>query len=276
MGRIAPFFIGSWMKRVPSSFFCSVIGYQAWILKELYDKGVNFMMHRVSEVTSMMWQEVQQFVASHRFYRVMRYVSLGVVMLVALWLGSVGFRWYTVRRDMAAQYTFAQAMEQYAKVHDTAATEEQWAEVAAVFKLGYEQHRSSAYAPYFLNFQAQALLNQGKYQEAITVLDSALALIPTTSPLFAPYAVKKALILLDSDDQAVQEKGLTSLTEYAHDVKNKQRDEALYYLGLYYAQKGDVAQARAQWGLLVQVFPMQGETGSVYAELAQARLDHMV
>jgi tetratricopeptide (TPR) repeat protein len=208
-----------------------------------------------------------------QFAQYMPYVAITALALLAAWLMMFGYRWYNARRDMAAQYAFARAMEQFAQAQHTKT--DSWAYVESAFKFGYEQHSSSNLAPYFLAFQAQALLNQGKQQEALDLLNKTIAMIPTSSPLISLYKTKKALVMIDSQDQTQHDAGLQELISMAHDAKNRYRDEAMYYLGLYYASLGDVEHARAEWNLLVQAFPAQGQVGSVYAELAQARLEQL-
>lgn len=206
-------------------------------------------------------------------YHYMAHIRILAIVIAVVLVGFFSYRWYQVRRDAAAQYAFAYAMEEFMQMRD--AKTGSWDAVEQVFKTGYEQHGSSNIAPYFLAFQAQALVYQDKKQEALELFDKIHTLIPASSPLSNLYKVQRMLLMIDSKDQGQHDAGLQELIDLAHDTKNKFRDEALYYLGLYYAGLGDNEHARAEWNLLTQAFTAQGQTGSVYAELAQARLEQI-
>jgi hypothetical protein len=194
-------------------------------------------------------------------------VALGIILGIRM-----GYRWYDIKRNEAAQRAFSQAVAQFDKAQQ--APVDMWGEVAMAFKLGYEQHSSSSLAPYFLAFQAQALLRQGHYREALDLLDS-VEKQGTPTPFARLYTIQKTLIKLDQEDTDTQEQGLQELLAIAQDAKNKYRDEALYYLGFYYWSRGDLVRAKAEWQLLVQLFPAHGQAGSAYAAQAQVRLNQI-
>lgn len=203
----------------------------------------------------------------------MMYVGLVAAIFLTFFILRSGYHWHTNRVNAAAQQAFSSAMEHFSKAQSSKT--DMWADVAAEFKMGYEQHSSSSLAPYFLAYQAQALLQQGNRHEAITVLETAIKDMSSSSPLFSIYKTQKALIKLDSEDGHMREHGLQELIALSQDTKNQHRDEALYYLGLHYMNSGNIAQAQIEWRTLVQAFPARGQSASIYADLAQSRLDQI-
>jgi len=137
--------------------------------------------------------------------------------------------------------------------------------------IGCEQHKSSALAPYFLVFYADALFKDGQKEEALEKLDRAVQTLPKGSPLLSLYKTKQALIHLD--DSWTQEAGLQELKALADDEGNSNRDMALYYLGLYYWTQDKVNDAQMIWQQLVDAFKHEKFGASPWAARAKTKLE---
>src|SRR5437868_10788485 len=78
-------------------------------------------------------------------------------VVLALGAGSFGaYKWVVASREQRAQKFFAECVEEYNRV--IAQQSGAWEEVEKAFAAGYEKHGSSSIAPYFLAFQADALV----------------------------------------------------------------------------------------------------------------------
>ena len=77
---------------------------------------------------------------------------------------------------------------------------------------------------------------------------------------------------LDSEDDAVKNAGLHDLEALAINTKNKNRDQALYYLADYFALQGLHDREKEFLHQLVVAFPEGGLAASPWAALAQEKL----
>jgi tetratricopeptide (TPR) repeat protein len=137
---------------------------------------------------------------------------------------------------------------------------------------GYRQHSGSSLAPYFLALEVQSLIGQGKLNEAINSLDRVIGMISKNSPLYFTYAIQAARMKLDSDDESLKNNGLRDLEALAINLKNKNRDQALYYLAHYFAMQGSVDRAQELLNQLIVAFPEGGLASSPWTVLAQEKL----
>ena len=80
-------------------------------------------------------------------------------------------------------------------------------------------------------------------------MDSAISELPKNSPFADLYSIKRALINLDSEDEAIKSKSLEALEKISADSCPGQA-LALYYLGSYYWQQGDTKKAQELWAKL--------------------------
>lgn len=199
---------------------------------------------------------------SKPWMKYVRYAVYGLLVAFFLGLSFTVYRWYVVMRESRAQVTFANYIEEFQQ----AKTDADYDTAATMFKLGYDQHSWSYLAPYFLTFQADALLKQDKKQEALAVLNEAIPQL-SSSPFENLYKTKQALIQLDLQD----EQGLAQLTALANDKNNSNRDMALFYLGLYHWVNDSVAQAKSVWQQLIEEFP-ERTNQSPWVKQAQTRL----
>jgi tetratricopeptide (TPR) repeat protein len=177
---------------------------------------------------------------------------LGVLLLVGIAVGSwFSYKWYNQRLERQAYQALAEGIETFNK--NSAADESdsaKWGDLERAFAGAAERHKNSKLAPYFLAYQAEALIHQGKQQEAIIIMEKMLTQITTQSPLYYYYALKQDLMRLDGADEKVQQRGLQDLKELAQTAGTPVEEEALYYSGLALHLQGDKEGARHYWDML--------------------------
>lgn len=192
-----------------------------------------------------------------------------IVILVGIGLvygGFWGTRWYGARREATAQKTFADVLQ---LVEHAKQDPKQWADVVAASTVGYEQNRSSKLAPFFLLCRADALLAQGDMAQAMTVMQDGLSKMASSNPLRSLYAVKLALMKMDSADQAIKADGMKELEKIAQQ-DTAGADMAAYYVGLSFWQVGNVDKAKESWKILIG--QSSQENASPYALLVDEKL----
>lgn len=196
----------------------------------------------------------------------------GIIILLAVAGvgGFWGYRMVVARQEQAAQRVFAAALEEYERVERL--ENPNWSEVAEIFKLGYEEHRGSSWAPYFLAKQADALLEDGKKTEAMQVMDQVINVLSSSAAMMNAYKTKRALIMLDMTDAQMQADGLQALQELAQDSSNGNRDLAGFFLGQYYLSHNETGKARAAWQQLVAQASQEQAPQSPWADRAQEML----
>lgn len=194
--------------------------------------------------------------------------ALAVLVTLGLWWG---YSQFAGQKEKDAQKTLASCIELYDQAAGASETSIPWSTVETACKRAYDEYAQSALAPYFLSYQAEALIKQNKNDEAITVMTQMMNSMSKSSPLYNIYATKLALMQIDSADSAIHAQGLKRIEELAADSKNEQRDEALYYVGLYYWHHNDMVKAKEAWQTLVELSP-QEEGESPWKQLISERL----
>lgn len=111
------------------------------------------------------------------------------------------------------------------------------------FLAGSVAHKSSSLYPFFLAFQADALIRLGKLVEAAEQLDSALAAMDKRNPLYYLYALKTALVNIDTKDATREQRGRVLLDSLSTDVANPLQEMALVYSGLDARARGEKSLA---------------------------------
>ncbi len=182
--------------------------------------------------------------------------------------GAVGIYFYHdhySKKQEQAQIAFSQTI---AELLHPKKDEQTWANATLAAKTGYRTYKNSSLAPYFLALEAEAQLQQNNIKEGINLLQDALNQMGSKSPFYYLFKTKLARIKLDVEDLAIQTEGFNELKALAEDTANKQRDEALYYLGEYYASHDDAANAHEAWQKLINEFAViQDSTMSPWAAL---------
>lgn len=179
----------------------------------------------------------------------LKYVFIGSGIVLVSGILFFMYRWYVSYRERAAQRVFAQYVTEYRRAYQQGTG---WGAVQDLFQLGADQQSGSYLHPYFLAFQADALLKEGKKDEALAVLDKVVASLRSNDPVAPLFKMKHALLQIDMPDAAVQQVGLQSLINLAHDETNKFRDAAQFFLGDYYWAQDNMSEAQNVWSALVQ------------------------
>jgi len=198
------------------------------------------------------------------------------ILLVALSAGAYyTYRWHKQTKDNAAHLLFAQNLEELERVMQDG-KQEDWASIQILFKLGYDQYPKSSLAPYFLIYQAEAMVKQGQLDQAITTMQHAVSLMPSDAPVAGLYKTKVALMELDSSNADLHKTALESLHALAKDAHSNAQDVAAYHLGLYYWSHDDMAQAKTVWTDLIDAVKSKDKTGqSPWAQKAQEKLNQI-
>lgn len=194
-------------------------------------------------IDKKMFAEYFQSVWEDRINRII--IIAGTVFAVgffAYW----GYHLHIRTRQEKAQYAFSESLEVYKQAvaqefSGASDKSNMWDEVEMAFKTAYKQNQSSTYAPYFLAYQAEALIRQGKKQEAKELLEKAVSSMNKNQYLKSLYNTKLALLNAD------QEGGIQDLINLAQDAKNPFQDMAKFYLGEYYYAQGDLEKAKEQF-----------------------------
>lgn len=159
-------------------------------------------------------------------------VLYGIGLLVFAGLcaaGWFGYSYYVGTKEQAAYKDLAELIDGYVKAHSLDQGAQKWTDVERAFDVGAQRHSSSALYPYFLAYKAEALVQQGKLKEAAGVLDMVVSKINTQQPLYSVYALKRALVKIDSNDELLRKQGQDELAELAKDVKSPVHTLAAQY-----------------------------------------------
>jgi predicted negative regulator of RcsB-dependent stress response len=204
-----------------------------------------------------------------------RHIMSGMIVTLIILAGYLGYRWYIVSREQTAYHAIAEYMQDY-RMASRAQNPTEWQRVDALLSFGYTHNKGSNIAPFFLLLRADALLGQSKNDEAMQVLDQAIAILPASSVMMPLFKTKRALLLLDSADQAVQKEGLQQLIVLGRDKLNRFNDIALFYLGRYYWVHNNSADAKKVWQELVDLAALEKAYPSPWAAQAKAILKQIV
>jgi len=218
----------------------------------------------IQNTTSSMFKNISDFVNSN---------TKQLCVLFSFFLLLIGLffahKLWVAQRERAAQYDFSVLMTEYETILQEKNPE--WSTLLEKFEKNYEKHSHSSLLPYYLGYKVKILLHQDKRDEALTVLNSAIADM-VGSPIIALYEMERALIQLDSENDEEQNNGLQALKTLAFDTHNMFRDGAQYYLGNYYWAHDDIDQAREVWQKLVDEQRDEKMAPSPWAQQVQEQL----
>ncbi len=194
-----------------------------------------------------------------------QYAILALLLCGILSAAWFGYTVYRAHAERSAYKDLAESIDGYAKVRGSVAKDEKWADVGAAFKVAAARHGSSHLHPYFLFYEADALLQQGKQKDALVLMQKGLAEVPKNQPLYYLYALKQALLKIDAEETASQ--GRQELDLLARDSANPVQDMARYYRAVDAELRGESAEAEK----LFQELRTQGDPSSSWVHLAQNR-----
>ncbi len=206
---------------------------------------------------------VQSFINAH-----VRLVIMGLSLValgIAVWFA---YGWYHDYSEQQAHKDFSESVEDYHKLVSGKPDQQAWHDLGEAFALRAKKHGRSSLAPYFLAYQAEALLAQDKREDAAQVLEQALKKMSKNSPMYYAYASKLALVKLDAKQEEMRAQGKKELEQLSQDSENPMKDMALYYEGYAAFTAGDMAKAEAIWKQLFTPSYAQ----SVWTQLASTKL----
>jgi predicted negative regulator of RcsB-dependent stress response len=192
-----------------------------------------------------------------------------IVASVTIVAGWWAYSFYTMKKTQKAHQVFVDCYAEFEKNMSAQKGQARWDDVARAFDIAYQRYGSSVYGPAFLAYKATALIHNDKLEDAIPVMQKAVDLLKHSSLLYPSYALKLALMKIDSTKPSLQQEGQTLLKELADDDKNPQQDAALYYAGAQALLRNDRAAAKTYFGKAVKVGPEH----SGFRHNAQIKLD---
>jgi len=230
----------------------------------------------------MMQGIVRQWLQELKDYNYSTWLST-VVMVLLFALGSFNVRkWYVASREQKAQFAMSEAFEEYdrailrmvnSKESDDQVVKQQLEDAHLSFDIVLRNHGSSALSSCAHAFEADIYWYEGKKDEALRAMDSAIKGSPK-SPLFYEWKIKSALMKLDAGKE---QEGVSDLNALAIDPKNASADRAAFELGYYYWCAKDEARARDAWHLLEKFSGSKDDefkgTVSPYLAIAQMKMN---
>jgi hypothetical protein len=200
-----------------------------------------------------------------RRYGAQRVRAAGLLLACGiLFLGSYfGYQYYIQKREAAAFIGFREVIKTFKDVQasakdltDQQAIDEHWQDAEILLDAVYQQHRGSYLAPYFLMCKAQIGLEKGVAVDQVRKdVEAALSMIPFDTPLYNLFLLKQIKMGLDSTDAAVRAESLANLESLARAPHRHMNQEAVYLLGLYQVNNGQIALGQATWKTLQPAEP---------------------
>lgn len=187
-------------------------------------------------------------------------VMIGACTATILVAGLFGYRWHRQRAEGFAYHTFTAALKKFEAPVGTKSRsgmqstdeitfktdKEKWTAVEAAFKNGYAEHSASGLAPMFLAFEAEALCELGKHEEALALLKKALNDMKSQE-IKDCYRIKYALMQLDSGKENDVKEGLELLNKISFETGSAACSQALYQLGYYHWTRNEFEKSKNYW-----------------------------
>lgn len=212
------------------------------------------------------------------------FVFAGALSLALASGGIVWYRWQATHKAQQAHKTLVETLKIFQSPIQKASDQEKrdpskfysasekWAHIATVCADAYQQYSSTTLAPFFLTYQADALLNMQKHEEALPLLKKAYSRLKNQA-LKDFLGVKIALVAMDCSSQATQQEGFLELKRLAENTNHTAHEYALYSLGLYFWDNKEFAQAKNYWQqMLVKYARSDARSGGVYTEQVKSKL----
>lgn len=191
------------------------------------------------------------------------------VLLLAL-LSFGGYHLYRSWQDRAAQKVVGGCLESYRQELKSANPD--WQKVETEFFFAGQELGANALAPFCFTFYAEALLQKGDFNGALTALSDAIEKLPENSLVLHLFKTKQALMMMDAADEIVRKEGLSLLLDLAKNQDNKNRDIALYYAGYHYWTANKLEEAKKIWQELVDEYRHEKAAPSPWSALAVQKL----
>ena len=183
-------------------------------------------------------------------------VLIAIIAVLLIGTAAWGARnYFSVRRMRDAHQAFVDGLKEFEKNIAAEADQRQWGDVVRAFDAAHKRYGQTAFGPSFAAYKARALIYGNKHEEAIKAMAQAVASLKKSSPFFYIYSVDLALMKIDSDDKSISADGRKELDALAENLKNPQRDYALYYAGLYALNHNEKQKVRLMWDRIAQADP---------------------
>jgi hypothetical protein len=199
-------------------------------------------------------------------------------ILLAIGLGVIcaasfgGVRWYYAVQAERLGGSLSEIFLKFHTAHESVATD--WAAFEKDFLAGQLGNSQLQNSDYFKLLSVNLLVHQGKKDEARAVMGELAT--KTGKTFFTPLLqIKYALMLLDSADENSQTDGLALLSAVVEDKKVLGSDMAQYEKGRYYFLRSDFPTAKEIWQELVDTQTMNQKELSVWARLAEQKLNQI-
>lgn len=186
--------------------------------------------------------------------------SLQRVIAIIVISGSVVAGWwayslYTLKKTEKAQQVFADCFAEFEKNIAAPQGQARWDDVARAFDIAHQRYGNTIFGPTYLAYKATALIYSNKLEEAIPVMQQSVDSLKKSNLLYPSYALKLALMKIDSAKNPLKEEGQTLLKALADDDKNPQQDAALYYAGVQAREHKDLATAKQYFTKALKIAP---------------------
>lgn len=175
------------------------------------------------------------------------YAGLLAIFILSIGLlGWYGYNWYKVNRAQEAYQAFSESVAEFdqAKSGNKDIT---WAEVVSSLKVGAKKYSDTSLYPFFLAYESQALKLANDQENSQKVLSQSIESMPKDNPLYGLYAIKNAVLRLNSDKDEAKQEGISLLEDLAKNKNLSIRQTALYYLGYYFYLSNNIDKANQYW-----------------------------
>ena len=191
----------------------------------------------------------------------------GLIFAVAalLTIGWFGYGWHRKGVEQVAYKELAESVDAYARIMGE---DSDLLDSERAFAAGAKEHRSSVLYPFFLSFQADTVIRQGKLADGAGLLEQAVKAMDQQHPLYYLYALKAALVKIDTKDAALEKQGRQEIDRLASNKANPLKDMALYYKALDADTRDEQDLARSTYKQILS----HGKKDSYWYQLADIKL----
>ncbi len=174
----------------------------------------------------------------------------GLIFAIAglITLGWFGYSWHRKGVEQVAYKELAESIDSYSLIRGD---QEDLLDSERAFAAGAKEHRSSVLYPFFLSFQADTLIRQGKLADGAGLLEQAVKAMNAQHPLYYLYALKAALVKIDTKDATLEKQGRSEIDTLSSNVANPLQDMALYYKALDADTRDEHDSARSTYNEII-------------------------
>lgn len=192
----------------------------------------------------------------------------GIILITLALGGFIYWQYSRIQYEQNALQALSEILVEYNKAYENS---ELWQDIEVGARTGYRQYARSTLGPFFLGLQVESLLQQDKLDDAITLMGTMMKKVSPHLPFYYLNAIKLARMKLSSENEEQQAEGLNELKNLAENQKNTQKEQARYYLGLYYHSHDQTDKAKEQWQSLRTLEDQTGKR-SVWALMAEQQI----